>query len=290
MTKLWPFFCFYGGKWRAAPRYPKPLHKTIVGSFAGAAGYETRYADHDVILVETDPVIAALWRWLIATTPSDILSLPAEIPDGTIVTTLDIPKEAQALIGFWCNKGTSAPSLQPSKWMRDRWRPKSFWGIEIRERIAKQVQAIKHWQLIEGDYTNAPNIVATWFIDPPYSGAAGRLYKYNKIDYTALGAWCRTREGQVMVCENVGATWLPFKPYITIKGLEGAHGKKQSQEAIWTNDNACRLVASSRRSEVLPQLQGSAHRCLGCKEAAVALLSRHDEVIRALDVLIEEEE
>lgn len=103
--------------------------------------------------------------------------------------------------------------------------------MDVRERISKQVQQIRHWQVIEGDYTAAPDVCATWFVDPPYSGEAGR--KYDKIDYTSLGTWCKSRRGQVMVCENVGATWLPFQPYLTIKSTEGAHGKKQSEEALW---------------------------------------------------------
>jgi hypothetical protein len=38
MSNLKPFIRLYGGKYRAAPRYPKPLHDT---PFAGAAGYST---------------------------------------------------------------------------------------------------------------------------------------------------------------------------------------------------------------------------------------------------------
>ncbi len=38
MTDLKPFFCYFGGKWRAAPHYPTPKHAEIVEPFAGAAG------------------------------------------------------------------------------------------------------------------------------------------------------------------------------------------------------------------------------------------------------------
>ncbi len=51
---------------------------------------------------------------------------------------------------------------------------------------------------------------ATWFVDPPYQNM-GKLYKENKIDYQELGTYCRERLGQVMVCENEGADWLPFE-------------------------------------------------------------------------------
>jgi hypothetical protein len=36
-VSLRPFWRYYGGKWRAAPRYPRPTHDTIIEPFAGAA-------------------------------------------------------------------------------------------------------------------------------------------------------------------------------------------------------------------------------------------------------------
>ena len=77
---------------------------------------------------------------------------------------------------------------------------------------------------------------ATWFIDPPYSGNAGGCYKYKKIDYESLAVWCRNRIGQVIVCENEGATWLPFKPFREIKGTEGRIRSGVSKEVIWLNN------------------------------------------------------
>lgn len=233
--QMWPFFSFYGGKWRAAPHYPKPQHRRIVEPFAGAAGYSVRYADHDIVLVEKDPTIAALWRYLITARPEDIRALPL-IAEHQSVTDLDCCDEARSLIGFWLNKGTTAPSKSPGKWMRDGARPKSFWGPEIRERIAEQVEHIKHWTLIEGDYTQAPICDATYFVDPPYQ-VAGSYYRCSarQIDFVGLGDWCRSLPGQVMVCENEGADWLPFRPFLVIKSTEGKNGKAKSREAIWQN-------------------------------------------------------
>ncbi len=230
---MWPFFSFYGGKWRAAPHYPAPRHRRIIEPFAGAAGYSVRHASHDIVLVEKDPLIAAMWRYLIAASPADILAIPV-LQEGQSVDDLDVRPEVRHLIGFWLNKGTTAPSKTPGKWMREGLRPKSFWGEEIRRRIADQVPQIKHWALIEGDYTDAPNCDATWFIDPPYQ-VAGSYYKCSakSIDFAHLADWCRSRFGQVMVCENEGADWLPFEPYLVIKSTEGKNGKAQSREVIW---------------------------------------------------------
>ena len=58
---LKPFFCYYGGKWRVAKRYPAPVNDTIIEPFAGAAGYSTRYYNKNVILYDIDPVICGAW-------------------------------------------------------------------------------------------------------------------------------------------------------------------------------------------------------------------------------------
>ena len=96
------------------------------------------------------------------------------------------------------------------------------WGDRPRQRIAKQLWRIRHWTIIEGDYTEAPDVEATWFIDPPYDNDAGRRYGQQPDSFAALGEWCRTRKGSVIVCEQEGADWLPFKPLGDIKSNAGA--------------------------------------------------------------------
>jgi len=231
---LKPFFTFYGGKWRAAPHSPEPALDTIVEPFAGSAGYALRYPAHNVVLVERDPLIAATWRYLLQVSPEEILSLPDIEPEQT-VDDLPVSAEARLLIGWWCNKGASHPCKRPSAWMRSGIRSNSFWCAAVRERIASQVTCIRHWRLIEGNYDQAPDVTATWFIDPPYQGA-GKHYRMSDIDYAALAQWCRSRAGQVIVCENVGARWLPFRPWRNSKASEAQHGGKVSREAIWTNE------------------------------------------------------
>lgn len=230
---LKPFFSFYGGKWRAAPHYPKPAFDTIIEPFAGSAGYSLRYPDRQVVLVERDPVVAATWRYLMTTTSAEILALPNVGYDQS-VDDLAVPQEARWLIGWWLNKGTSAPAKTPSAWMRQGTHDNSYWGEVIKQRIAGQLEHIRHWRVIEGTYDNAPDIQATWFIDPPYA-LAGKHYRFgaSTIDYACLADFCRSRQGQVMVCENEGAAWLPFRPFMAIKASEGRHGGKVSREAIW---------------------------------------------------------
>lgn len=230
-----PFFSYFGSKFRAASKYARPEYDTIIEPFAGSAGYALNYPSRQVILIEKNPVIAGIWKYLINTNSEEILGLP-DFLTGQTVDDLDVPTPVKHLIGFWIQGPTANPSKTPSTWMLGN--PRNFWGSQVRSRIAGQIQSIKHWQIIEGDYTQSPDLESTWFIDPPYI-KAGKEYKYSskKIDYQNLGRFCESRQGQVMVCENEGATWLPFRPFIEINSTPSnkKQGASKSLEALWEN-------------------------------------------------------
>lgn len=239
---LEPFFSYYGGKWRVAPQYPEPTRQVLIEPFAGAAGYSLRYPHLQVTLIEKDPVVWSVWDYLLHVSEKEVLQLPL-LEAGDAVDDFNLPQEAKALIGFWLNKGTVQPGKTPGKWMRG-WLEdhvegsSNFWGEGVKQRIAGQLSRIRHWKLIYGSYMNAPDIEATWFIDPPYQ-KAGTFYKQSSkaIDFDLLGEWCQQRQGQVIVCENEGATWLPFRPWKVIKGTEGVNGGNRSAEVIWTKED-----------------------------------------------------
>lgn len=248
---LKPFFTYFGGKWRAALHYPEPLYETIIEPFAGSAGYSLRYPHKKVVLVEKDPVVSATWRYLIGVSEREILELPDIDPEGS-VDDLPVCEEAKYLIGWWIQAARARPAKRPSAWVhryyqqRDgekHWSKRSCptgggptlcWSRRTRERISTQLHAIRHWSLIEGDYTRAPDVVATWFVDPPYQ-EKGTQYRHGSdgIDYPRLARWCtETLSGQVIVCENLGADWLPFQPFKDIKSNEG-YGEKVSKEVVY---------------------------------------------------------
>lgn len=233
---LRPFFPYFGGKFRSAPRYPPPDHDWIVEPFAGSAGYAMRYPDRQVMLVEASEPIAAIWQYLILARPSEILRLPLLEPGQSVDSLVGVPQPARWLIGMWCNPGSAQPKKTLCRWQRfDGCTPRfQVWGEGIRERIASQVGQISHWIVRFGSYTSTPNIRATWFIDPPYQGA-GRHYPCGSrgINYVALGEWCRQRRGQVMVCENTGAEWLPFSHFLDAKAVKVGKRRGVSREALW---------------------------------------------------------
>jgi len=229
---LRPFFGYYGGKWRGALKhYPRPLHDTIVEPFAGSAGYSLRFAARRIVLCEADPLLASVWSYLVHVRASEIRAIPL-LRAGETVDDLDICPEARWLVGFWLNRGVASPRRSPSRWMRDGIRPGSFWGVRVRDLVAAQVDSIRHWKVYNRSYENCPiSRTSTWFVDPPYE-LAGQYYRYSSrdIDYQALGQWCQRRQGQVIVCENEGARWLPFRPLADVKTTR-AHAR--SREVYW---------------------------------------------------------
>lgn len=232
-----PFFGYYGGKWRDTPRlYPPPRFERVVEPFAGSAGYSVRYFESEVFLLEADERLRDIWKYLVEADPDRIRALPCIEPNQS-VSDLDVAPVERDLIGMWLNRGVASPRKRPSKWMRSGIRPGSFWGPQVRERIASQVPMIRHWKILEGGYEEAARLGrATWFVDPPYR-RAGKHYRHDSsaIDYSALGAWCRSRKGQVIVCENEGADWLPFEP---VGNTKTTRKGRRSKEVVWLNDGS----------------------------------------------------
>lgn len=235
--RLRPFFSYFGSKYRIVPRYPAPLYPTICEPFAGAASYACAYPDRRVVLVDRDPVIVGVWRYLIRTSAAEILALP-DILEGMTTDDVRAPEEARALIGFWLNAACTAPRKRPSRWaLEAHTGSQLYWGPRVRARLAAQVEHIRHWRAIEGSYEGASGREpATWFVDPPYQWM-GKCYVHGSsaIDFAHLARWCREREGQVIVCENEGADWLPFVPFVHAKAVSNRHrrGPAISCEAIW---------------------------------------------------------
>jgi hypothetical protein len=98
-------------------------------------------------------------------------------------------------------------------------------------RIVRLLPVIRQWRITQLDYRDLPNIEATWFVDPPYSGSYRRRYRTHlePHEYNELADWCRSRHGEVIVCEAVGAAWLPFVPFTKGRGQR----LKAANEAIW---------------------------------------------------------
>lgn len=235
MTGLRPFFSYFGSKWMLARHYPAPSHSLVVEPFAGSAGYALRHFERRVLLVDLNPTIAGLWRYLIGVSAAEILSIPVDVDSMDDVHGCE---EARTLVGFWLGRAQRAPSKTRTPWARDgRW-PLCFWGDRIRDRIARQVEQIRHWEVLEASYDSAPVVTATWFVDPPYERQGRWYHGASALDYAAVGAWCRSLPGQVIACENAGATWLPFETFRTARANSSRGNGRVSHEVVWTKGAA----------------------------------------------------
>jgi len=204
---------YYGTKKKLAKYYPLPQYDIIVEPFAGAAQYSL-YGDNwkkQVILIDKYPVIPIIWAYLISATPADILALPDLNVGDNVDNFTQLSQEEKWLIGFCINSASAMPKKTAQ--VRTQWN-------RSKKEIAENLYKIKHWKVMAGDYTEITSSKeATWFIDPPYQ-YGGIYYRYNnsKMDYQALSKWCLERKGQIIVCENTKADWLPFKPLVELRG------------------------------------------------------------------------
>lgn len=223
-----PLFPFYGSKWRDAKRYGPP-DGGVIEPFAGSAGYSVYWGPSSVRLYDVDPIIVGVWSYLIRATSEEIMHLP-DLEVGQSVDDFPaLPQEARWLIGFWLNRGSAQPKKTKTAFSARTERAQLVWSQRARERIAGQLHGIRDWTIEQRGYHDVQDERATWFVDPPYTDK-GRYYRFHSIDYAGLAEWCLLRSGNLIVCEQDGAEWLPFEPLAVIKSTKGT-----SSEVVYQN-------------------------------------------------------
>lgn len=212
---------------------PPPIYGEVIELFAGSAGYSTFYGCEEVLLVDKDPIITAVWEYLILeATPDGIMSLP-DLPNvGDTVDDCDIPQAAKWLIGFWLNRGSATPKRTRTAYSARTDRAQLNWSPRAKERIAAQLPALEGWSILCDSYETVSPRPATWIIDPPYQDK-GRHYRVSSVDYADLADFARYLPGQVIVSEGSDADWLPF---VSLGDFKTSAGK--SRELIWTETHA----------------------------------------------------
>jgi site-specific DNA-adenine methylase len=230
-------FSFYGSKSRVLDFYPAPRHGLIVEPFAGGATYSLRHGEgRDVWINDLDPKVFAMWKFIqSAECPEWAERLPGELPSGTIISERfsDVPAGLMSILQAEANQGT-----QGSRGVHDQ---VTSMGAKCWPRLRRKLEwahaRCQGWTITNLPYAQvnpAPWPPSTWFIDPPYDNTAGRRYREQVVDYGALAQWCLSRRGQTIVCENVGATWLPFEPLVERRGIRSRYQRSTASEAIWT--------------------------------------------------------
>jgi len=214
-------FSYYGSKGKVVGCYPPPKHQKIIEPFAGSARYSLRFWQNDILLVDKYDVIIDVWNYLINASEKDILGLP-KMKTGDCIDNYNLSEIERKFMGF---------IVQTSSGMRKTVSPFVENTEKPLKKIASQLFKIRHWKTKQGTYENLENEKVTWFVDPPYQFGGHEYKESNKsIDFKLLAEWCKTRNGQTIVCENTKADWLPFKPMIDMQGA-----MFKTVEAIWSN-------------------------------------------------------
>ena len=237
-----PLFKWFGSKWLSSKTLPYPAYDLIIEPFAGGAGYSLRHYQKDVIIAENNPLVYALWKWLITEArPSDIQEIPIDLKKGVDIREVEMSEGQALLLKHWQRTNNVG-----NCWTVSPWGDKpGQWTANTRARLTCEIQYVKHWQILdsaEKAFSLARN--GTWFIDPPYE--FNYQYKSKAIDYPALANMCKTaaRNGQAIVCEAICPktgmmpNWLPFIPWAKrITSRRKAENNHHSKELIWQADN-----------------------------------------------------
>jgi hypothetical protein len=180
----------------------------IVEPFAGSASYAVRWHEgRDVMLLDVDAQVVELWAWL--------LGGCAPGPMQDVFRRLVLKSTTPDL---FMTTGKVLRKLNKAK------------------RLARAVRA-RSWSIRCADYREAPDVEATWFIDPPYQRSADQ-YRADALDYAELWRWCSTRKGQVILCEAADNDWIPepVEVVTTIRHGRGRGGRPKDGprvEVMW---------------------------------------------------------
>jgi site-specific DNA-adenine methylase len=230
---LKPFFPYFGSKHRLSKRYKEPSKDLLIEPFAGSACYSLHYSHKQVRLYDKYDVICGIWDYLINASEREILDLPLIDFDKTL-GDYTVCQEARWLIGYFLADARGIPSIKHTSRsinkIRENENAKNRWTDSKKNQIASQLQYIRHWTIEKKSYEQIENEDCTWFIDPPYQ-QAGKNYKESakNIDFEHLGIWCKSRIGEVIVCENYGASWLPFENFASLRNIQN----KETFEVVY---------------------------------------------------------
>lgn len=206
-----PFFKYFGSKYTLSKRYPKPIG-VVCEPFAGSACYSLFYDVKKAILIDKDERVSKIWEYLINVDKDEILNLPLIKPASNIDEYKWPCEQAKLLVSCWVNTSPFRKTFPASnKCAKHRW-DKKLWSDTIKIRIASQLDKIRDWEVMCGDYKQLKKNIDTLFVDPPYQ-KHGVSYRFGtkQIDYGELANWINSRqENLIIVCEQQGADWLPW--------------------------------------------------------------------------------
>lgn len=218
----------------------------IIEPFAGSAAYSWLHRrrldsgrQREVWLNDLDARTYSIWKFLTNPDAYDIVweHVPEKVEPGQRISDI-IPAAYPGLVELCraeANQGT-----QGAKGVHDQITTMGAKCWKVRRKALDVIPDVQLWKVTNLPYSDLINVDATWFVDPPYSNAAGSRYRLggDQIDYNHLAWWCLNRKGQTIVCEGEGATWLPFEKFDHGRvQIRSRYQKSDSKEVMWISSN-----------------------------------------------------
>ncbi len=233
-------FYYFGRKGRAATSYPAPAYPLIIEPFAGSMAYTLHHQPAQAIGIERDTHVVALWHRLVGMTADELRDYPAPLVG-------ERSSDRWVLYGAASNMTNLVNYRTINEFMVKRFEEQRRMALRVHDYAQRILYA-------EGDYRQAPDVEATWFIDPPYRGIA-HGYECRAIDYDELAEWCMTRRGQVIVCEGAKGDWLPFTDHNQWNSMPmfGREARPIVEKVLvrqnYQNCHQCRVTFPANRSD-----------------------------------------
>jgi DNA adenine methylase len=236
------------------------------GAIAGlTAGFE-RLASH-VILVENDPNVAAVWQTILGGQAEWLAHAITnfEITKDNVTKALrrePTTQRERAFAAILRNRvqrgGIMAPGAslmkagENGRGLHSRWYPET-----LARRIREIAQVRDRFTFIEGDgieiirrHADVPD--AAFFVDPPYTIAARRLYENWQVDHRALFGLLRRVKGDVLLTydhtREITSLASEFGLETEAIAMKNTHHAKMTELLIGKDLSWLRSAASARES------------------------------------------
>ncbi len=234
-------FSYFGSKSKIIHHYPPPRYNIIVEPFCGSTQYACRWGlERDVWINDKYQVIYRIWKYIQQATWNDIKSLPELSKGDDLRNFKQLSGAERLLLGFCAGLCRTSPGNVTTSWgdktsIQGEGFRRNGSVLLLKRKLRLLIGSISHWKITCLDFRKiriAGN--ATYYVDPPYQNARSNYAIKNSSPnfYKQLAGYCRSRAGQVIVCEADQADWLPFR---RLRVSYSSSGGRTIIERIWTN-------------------------------------------------------
>jgi DNA adenine methylase len=221
---------------RGLPARPRTLVEPFAGGAIGGLSIAAERLVDEVILIERDPAVAALWELLVHGTELESDELFQKILEFDMTTdavdaalsayATSLPMKAFAtIVKNRVNRGgILAPGASRMKAGENGKGLKSRWYPETLVKRMRMIRSFRHrLQAISGDAFELFPMMreepdTAWFVDPPYTAsgksAGNRLYAFSEVDHDQLFAEMSRAAGPVMMTyDDAPEVWALAQKY-----------------------------------------------------------------------------